>query len=220
MLGLDSDAAAFERQFSGDPLLGAIVSRQRGLRIPLTPAPWEALAWAIMGQQISVKAAVALRRELIGALGQEHVSGLRAHPTPEDVAGAGADALRKLKFSGSKAEYLVAAARGIAENQVPLDALRQMSARHAARLLGGIRGVGPWTVQYTFLRGLGFADCLPAGDAGLAQALERLTAERPGEAAIREMLGKFAPYRSLASYHLWASLKVWATLKGGGNDAT
>ena len=212
MLGIDSDTASFERQFSNDPLLGAIVARRPGLTIPLTPAPWEALSWAIMGQQISVKAAVALRRELIGALGEKHSSGLIAHPTPERVAAIGGDALRGLKFSASKAEYLIAAARAIADGKLPLDTLRNLSARHAARLLGAVRGVGPWTVQYTFLRGLGFADCLPAGDAGLAQALERLTQSRPAEAAVREMLAAFAPYRSLASYHLWASLK-------GENDA-
>ena len=62
MLGLDSAAATFEREFAGDELLGGIIRRQRGLLIPLTPSPWEALAWAICGQQISVKAAVALRR--------------------------------------------------------------------------------------------------------------------------------------------------------------
>jgi AraC family transcriptional regulator of adaptative response / DNA-3-methyladenine glycosylase II len=210
MLGIDSDAAGFERQFSADPLLGAIVMRQKGLRIPLTPQPWEALAWAILGQQISVRFAVALRRELIGACGQVHRSGLRAHPTPEAVAALDVDALRKLKFSGPKAEYLLAAARAVASGELPLASLRglrEMSARRAARLLGGIRGIGPWTVQYALLRGLGFADCLPSGDAGLAQGLARLLDVRPAEPRIRELLAKFSPWRSLATYHIWTSLK-------------
>ena len=56
MLGLDSDADPFERQFAADSLLGSLLRKQRGLRIPLTPEPWEALAWAILGQQISLKA--------------------------------------------------------------------------------------------------------------------------------------------------------------------
>ncbi len=203
MLGLDSDAAGFERQFSEDPLLGSLISKQRGLRIPLTPDPWEALAWAIMGQQISVKAAVLLRRALIGAAGAEHACGLRAHPSQTTVANMDVDTLRKLKFTTSKAEYLLAAAR----SETPLETLRLKSARHAARLLSATRGIGPWTVQYTFLRGLGFADCLPAGDAGIAQGLERISGERPAEPAVREMLAKYAPYRSLATYHIWAGLK-------------
>jgi AraC family transcriptional regulator of adaptative response / DNA-3-methyladenine glycosylase II len=207
MLGIDSDAYGFERQFADDPVLGALFARQRGLRIPLTPDPWEALAWAIMGQQISLKAAVALRRELITALGLRHRNGLRAHPAAEVVAALDVEALRKLKFSRSKAEYLIAAAQAVASAELPIAALRNFSARHSARLLGKVRGIGPWTIQYAFLRGLGFADCLPAGDAGLAQGLARLNGARPDEPAIRELMARFAPYRSLATYHIWASLK-------------
>jgi len=208
MLGLEWDASGFERQFGEDPLLGALLKRQRGLRIPMTPEPWEALAWAIVGQQISVKAAVALRRELILAFGRRHASGLRAHPDANAVARLDADTLRRLKFSRSKAEYLIAAAQAVIGSDLDLLKLRELSAKHAARLIGGVRGVGPWTIQYVFLRGLGFADCLPAGDAGLARGLERLNGERPGEPEVREKMSRFAPYRSFATYHVWASLKA------------
>ena len=208
MLGLDSDAAGFDRQFAGDEALGGMFRRQRGLRIPCTPEPWEALGWAIMGQQISLRAAVGLRRGLIAALGRPHASGLRAFPKAEAVAGADVDLLRELKFSASKAEYLLAAARAVAGGELPLSRIRELSAHHAARLLGAIRGVGPWTVQYVFLRGAGFADCLPAGDAGLARGLAVVTGERPDEAGVKAALNRFAPYRSLAACHVWASLNT------------
>jgi AraC family transcriptional regulator of adaptative response / DNA-3-methyladenine glycosylase II len=207
MLGIDSDAGGFERQFAGDPLLGGLFERQKGLRIPLTPQPWEALAWAIMGQQISLKAAVSLRRELILAAGLPHKDGLRAHPTPQAVASLSIETLRALKFSRSKAEYLIAAAQAVADGTLPLATLRDLSARHAARLLASVRGIGPWTIQYAFLRGFGFADCLPAGDAGLAQGLAKVQGERPKEPQIRDMMARFAPYRSFATYHIWSSLK-------------
>lgn len=208
MLGLDSDAASFERQFAGDELLGGLLQRQQGLRIPLTPEPWEALGWAIIRQQISLKAAVALRRGLIARLGLLHNSGLRAFPTARAVAETDVETLRQLKFSASKAEYLLAAARAVASGDVPLHKLRELSAHHAARMLSAIRGVGPWTVQYVFLRGAGFADCLPAGDAGLARGLAQLAGQRPDESAIKELLGRFAPFRSLAACHVWASLST------------
>ncbi len=207
MLGLDSDAASFERQFASDDALGKLVHSQRGLRIPLTPEPWEALGWAIIGQQISLQSAVAIRRALIEAFGRPHpATGLRAFPTAEAVAATNTETLRQSKFSASKAEYLLAAARAVASGELPIGRIRHLSARHAARLLGAIRGVGPWTIQYVFLRGAGFADCLPAGDAGLARGLCNLTGERPDEAGVRAALDRFAPFRSLAACHVWASL--------------
>jgi 3-methyladenine DNA glycosylase/8-oxoguanine DNA glycosylase len=200
MLGLTTDGSLFEQKFEDDPLLGPTIRRQRGLRIPLTPEPWEALAWAIMGQQVSVKMAVILRRELIRSAGLPHPNGLYAHPAAETVAALDVATLRGLKFSRSKAEYLIAAAKAVASGEVRL-------VEESATLLTAIRGIGPWTLQYLFLRGLGLSDCLPAGDVGLARGLERLIGRRPAEKEVREMMAKFAPYRSLATYHVWASLK-------------
>lgn len=210
MLGLHSDSDEFERQFSGDPLLGATIRSQRGLRIPLTPDPWEALAWAIMGQQISLRMAVMLRRSLITAVGELHPSGLRAHPSAQAVAALEVAALRELKFSSSKAEYLIAAARAVVGGQLPLERMHEIPIAEAAKLAAAVRGIGPWTMQYFFLRGLGLPDCLPAGDAGLAQGLEKLCGTRPREAAIRDMMARFSPWRSLATCHIWATLPVKA----------
>ena len=204
MLGLMGDGSTsgttFEALFADDPLIGAVLGRQRGLRIPLTPEPWEALAWAIMGQQISVKMAVVLRRELILAAGSLHSGGLYAHPSAAVVAELDVETLRGLKFSRSKAEYMIAAAQAVASGAVRLEA-------GSAEMLTSIRGIGPWTLQYLSLRGLGLPDCLPAGDVGLARGLERLTGKRPSEREIRDMMARFAPHRSLATYHVWASLK-------------
>ena len=207
MLGLNPSAETFERETGDDELLGGIIRRQRGLRIPLTPSPWEALAWAICGQQISVKAAVALRRELITVAGTPHPSGLRAHPEASQVANLDEATLRSLKFSRSKAEYMLSAARAVASGELPLETMRAMSAMRAARLLKAVRGVGDWTVQYTFLRGLAFTDCLPTGDVGLARGLEAVCGARPDAKRIGELMSRYAPFRSYATYHVWSSLK-------------
>ena len=71
-----------------------------------------------------------------------------------------------------------------------------------------VRGLGPWSVQYFLMRGLGFADCVPVGDAGLTAALQRFhhLDHRPGPAETRELMEPFAPFRSLGTYHLWSSL--------------
>ena len=59
------------------------------------------------------------------------------------------------------------------------------------------------------MRGLGFPDCVPVGDAGLTLALQRFIAleSRPGPKETLDLMAAFAPHRSLATYHLWTSLK-------------
>ena len=97
--------------------------------------------------------------------GVEHVGSrvvvgavMRVGKAAHAVAGLDVEALRKLKFSRSKAEYLIAAAKAVVSGEIPIANLRNLSARHAARLLERIRGIGPWTIQYAFLRGFGFAE--------------------------------------------------------------
>ena len=71
-----------------------------------------------------------------------------------------------------------------------------------------MRGLGPWSAQYVMMRACGFADCVPVGDSGLATALERLhdLDERPGPDETRRLMEPFAPFRSLATFHLWRML--------------
>jgi 3-methyladenine DNA glycosylase/8-oxoguanine DNA glycosylase len=69
--------------------------------------------------------------------------------------------------------------------------------------------VGKWTARYTLMRGAGFADCAPVGDVALAAALQRMTAaaERPSPQQVEMLMLPFAPYRSIATFHLWTSAR-------------
>jgi 3-methyladenine DNA glycosylase/8-oxoguanine DNA glycosylase len=112
------------------------------------------------------------------------------------------------QFSRRKAEYLIDAARAAASRDSGLEHLPGLAAPRAAAELEAIRGVGEWTQQYVLMRACGFADCVPAGDAGLVNALRRFhrLEARPDAAATRELMQPLSPYRSLATAHLWASL--------------
>ena len=120
----------------------------------------------------------------------------------------GAARLARRRYSRSKAEYLVGAAREVAAGRLDIEGLPDSSAVSAEKKLTAIRGIGTWTARYTMLRG-GFADCAPAGDSALATALQRLHVleDRPGPDAVHALMQTFAPHRSLATCHLWASLK-------------
>ncbi|MGA2081114.1 MAG: helix-turn-helix domain-containing protein [Holophaga sp.] len=208
MLGLGTDPAPFERFVAGLDL-HPLVAPRLGLRIPLTADVWESLVWAVLGQQVNLAFAYSLRRRLTELCGQDTGLGLRAHPAPEAVAALDPDALKPLQFSRSKAEYVVGLARKVADGALPLEALPEGPATSAALRLGSERGVGPWTAHYVLMRGCGFGDCVPLGDAGLTLALQRhyRLDHRPSVKETAAFMAPFAPHRSLATFHLWASLK-------------
>ncbi len=207
MLNLASDPASFERQVERRADLARLIEGRRGLRIPLTATPWECLLWAIVGQQVNLAFAYTLRTVVAELAGQPAGDGLRAHPTPEAVAALDYDELTGRQFSRRKAEYVIDTARLIASGELRIDGEREMATTLERRMLD-VRGLGPWSVNYFLMRGAGFADCIPIGDAGLTAALQRFfdLDHRPGPAETRERMEPFAPYRSLATYHLWSSL--------------
>lgn len=208
MLNLPSDPAPFERQMERRPELARLIERRRGLRMPLAADAWECLVWTIVGQQVNLPFAYALRGVVAELAGEPAGEGLRAHPTPEAVARLDYADLTSRRFSRRKAEYVIDTARLIAGGELRIEGGERELATALERRLLAVRGLGPWSVQYLMMRGYGFADCVPAGDAGLSAALQRFFSldHRPDAAETRELMEPFAPFRSLATYHLWTSL--------------
>jgi len=201
ILGLSNDVTQFETRHA------AFVQNRRGLRMPLLPTGFDALCWGIIGQQINVKFASALRREIVELAG-EKIGDMRAHPTPQRVADIGVPALAARRYSRSKAQYLIDAAQAVAAGKLDIENLSEGSAIAAEKALTAQRGIGTWTARYVLMRG-GFADAAPVGDSALATALQRLhnLPERPDADGAARLMSAFAPHRTLATMHLWTSLK-------------
>jgi AraC family transcriptional regulator of adaptative response / DNA-3-methyladenine glycosylase II len=201
VLGLSLDVSQFESRHA------AFAAARRGLRLPLLPTGFDALCWGIIGQQINVKFASALRREIVELAG-EKIGDMRAHPTPERVADIGVPVLAARRYSRSKAQYLVDAAAAVAEGRLDIENLSEGSAIAAEKVLTSQRGIGTWTARYVLLRG-GFADAAPVGDSALATALQRLhqLPERPDADETARLMSQFAPHRSIATMHLWTYLR-------------
>jgi DNA-3-methyladenine glycosylase II len=211
LLGLRMDVDAFELAHSGHPEMGAVILAQSGLRIPMAATPFEALTWAVTGQQINVGVASQLRRRLILLGGRPHSSGLWCHPDSEGVACLNEDQLREARFSVAKTQTILRISRMVVEGQLPLDGWLAeplaVDALQAALL--AIKGVGPWTVNYTLLRGFGHADGSLHGDVAVRNALQRVLSSTDKVSAVQTeaWLRQFAPWRSLVAAHLWASLR-------------
>jgi DNA-3-methyladenine glycosylase II len=207
VLGLRIDPAPFEAAVAGDPLFAPLVARERGLRVIQSASVFEALSWAIIGQQINLGFAIALRRTFIGLAGRAHNSGLWCYPDAEDAARLDLDQLTSRKFSRAKAETLLRLARLVADGDLDLD--RGADLPTVSERLLAVKGIGPWTVNYALLRGYGFADCSLEGDVAVRTAIGRLLgAERPDLAEAAAFLANYRPHRTMAAAHLWASLSA------------
>ncbi|MEM7309229.1 MAG: Ada metal-binding domain-containing protein [Planctomycetota bacterium] len=208
VLGLTIDPAPFERRARGDVELTRLIEGRRGVRIPQTPNAFEGLVWSIVGQQVNLAFAFTCRNRLIDLAGTRAGDRLTAHPTPEAVAGLDYVDLTRLQYSQRKAEYLIDTSHLIAAGELDLEGLAHASATRAYETLASVRGLGPWSVNYMLMRSLGFADCVPVGDAGLVRALQEFhdLPSRPGPDETLALMERYSPHRSLATFHLWKTL--------------
>lgn len=206
MLGLMQPVAEFESTHARHPQLGPLIARNRGLRVPLAPTPFEALSWAITGQQISLGAAVSLRRRLIAAAGLRHSGGLACYPDARSLLRLDEETLRAAGFSRAKGQALRALADAVVQGRLPLERWAEDPPADEIRAeLLRLRGIGPWTVDYALLRGFGWVDGSLHGDAAVRRGLQALlgTAERPSADQARCWLAPFSPWRALVAAHLW-----------------
>jgi DNA-3-methyladenine glycosylase II len=218
VLGLRIDPAAFAAFVVGDPWLGPIVARQPGLRIVQSATVFEALTWAIIGQQINLTFAINLRRTLIRVAGRAHSSRLWCYPEAHDVAQLDVTQLTSRKFSTAKAETILRVARMVVDGNLSLE--REAGSENVTGESSGnastavsdkllaIKGIGPWTVNYVLLRGYGYPDCSLHGDVAVRTALHGLSgsATRPTVQEAERLLTRYAPHRTMAAAYLWASL--------------
>ncbi len=203
LLDLDTDLTAVEAQLSGDPVLGPLVERRPGLRVPSTVDGFELAVRAVVGQQVSVAGAGTVLARLAAGYGEPFAGaqGLNRH-FPSPAALAGADPAR-LPFPRVRGEALRSLARLAMEGRLDLEPGADGASARASLL--GIHGVGPWTASYIGMRALADPDAWLPRDVGLRNALERLG--HPGdEPAALHLSERWRPWRSYAVMHLWATL--------------
>lgn len=196
LLGLTLDPAEFENTFTQDPQLGPLLRARPGLRLAQTATAFEAVTWAIMGQQVNLTFALELRRTFI------QLAGVRwgdFYCYPDAAAAARMDwsELPRRKFSRAKAETLRRVTQLVLDGQLDLSNPEQLLA---------VKGIGPWTVSYTMLRGFGQPDCSLHGDAAVKKALQQVFGRTLNSAQAEELLQLYQPHRSLTAAHCWASL--------------
>lgn len=197
----DADPRLIGAHLARDPLLAERVRRRPALRVTGAFDPFEWAVRAVLGQQVSVRAARTIAGRVVARFGvslrDPALDGPRvAWPDAERLAEAGEEALAAVGLTRARARTVRALARAVAQGQLVLDRAAEPEAMRAALL--AIPGIGPWTAQYIELRALGWPDAFPAGDLGLRKALGHAsTAECEARAE------RWRPWRAYAAAHLW-----------------
>lgn len=204
LLGLPFELEPFHAWAASEPVLGSIVTRLAGFRPTLNPRPFEALVVAITTQQISLRAAAAIRRRFVERLGTRHDLAW-SFPERERVARLRPRQLLVLGFSTRKAEYVIELAR----SDLDLDALASLPDDEVVAALTALPGLGRWTADWYLARHLARPEAWPAGDLGLRKAVAALYADgRPlGIEEVRTMGERFAPFRNLSAQYLLTGMR-------------
>ncbi len=213
MLGLGQDLAGFYGMARRDPVLSPTLPRLRGLRVACYASLFEALAIAILSQQITIRFANVLKGRLVQAYGAPVAAWgetLWVFPRPQDLAGAKVADLRGMQLSTRKAEYLVGLARTFADSAWSEAALDALDDEAFVARVASLRGLGRWSAEWALVRGLGRADLLPADDVGVQRAISdgyfRGRKVTPG--MVDRFGRRWRPYRSLAISYLFTARRL------------
>jgi len=204
MFDLDADINLIHQQLSQHPKLAEAINIYPGLRLPGCWDIFEFSIRAILGQQVSVKAATTLAKriaEKYGAIHQELPHHLQlTFPTIKTFNNAD---FETIGLTRSRIDTLKRWLLFFAENSALFS--HYQSLNELEEILCKIKGIGPWTVNYIAMRGLSDPDAFPSADLGIIKALT--TSEvKPKNKEILQLAESWRPWRAYATIYLWHSL--------------
>lgn len=209
---LDQDLGEFYQVASQDKVLKKLAHKYYGLRIMCIPDLFEALVWAIMGQQINLTFAYTLKKRFVELFGESLTfegEKFWLFPSFEKIASINVDDLRKLQFTSRKAEYIIGIAKAMENGELTKELLLQKKDyQQMQKSLMMIRGIGAWTADYVMMKCLHDASSFPVADVGLHNALKNLLGleRKPTIEEIKEYAVDWEGWQAYATFYLWRSL--------------
>ncbi len=161
--------------------------------------PYEALVRSIISQQISWKAARAIRERFLALFPDAEF------PAPRVLAKADILKLRQAGLSQRKAEYVVGVAQAFSDPDFLGDGIEKMSDTEVSKKLTSIRGVGQWTADMFMIFTLARPDILPLNDQGIINGIQLFfnLDQSPHSEEMFKLTEHWKPYRSIASWYMW-----------------
>lgn len=184
--------------------LGELAAGALGLRVPGAFDGFEMAVRAILGQQVTVKAAHTIAARFASAFGEPldtPIEGLCLFfPTAERVAEENVDLIASSGIVRQRAAAILSLAQEVAEGRLLLSPAAEV--QEAMHRLKAIRGIGEWTAQYIAMRALAWPDAWPSGDVAIMKALSTKN-RREADARAEQ----WRPWRAYAALHLWRRLQ-------------
>jgi DNA-3-methyladenine glycosylase II len=195
---------------ASDPTMAALIDRVGKIDLATRlkrrqeerpPDAYGALLRAIVGQQLSTKAARTIYLRVLELFGG-------TTPSPEQLLDASEKDLRACGLSGRKTEYIRDLAAHVLSGELELDRLEELGDEEVIAEIVAVRGLGQWTAEMFLLFHLQRPDVLSGGDLGIRKAIqvEYGLEEMPPPKQVLEIGEQWRPHRSLASLYLWESL--------------
>ncbi|MGA8493760.1 MAG: AlkA N-terminal domain-containing protein [Terriglobales bacterium] len=205
-----ADIATIDEHLSRDNVLAPLVAQRPGLRAPGGWDGFELAVRAVLGQQVSVRAARRLAGELVMRHGKPLPVGSDTHtglshifPSAECLARADSIVLGMPSARRSSLKDLAEGAVADRDLFRPFGTIEEAIARFRS-----IRGIGEWTAQYIAMRGLREPDAFPASDAGLLRGAALVDGMRSSPDNLLKRAESWRPWRAYAAQHLWAAQAV------------
>ena len=194
--------AAHQHLLRNDDALSQVVREVGAPQLRCENDAWRALTGSIIGQQVSVHAARAIRNRFAA------FDAPNDYPTPARVLASDDETLRGCGLSRNKLLSIRDLARHFEENLIDSEKFAAMSDEEVIQTLLPVRGIGRWTAEMFLIFSLSRPDVFAVDDLGLRNAIAKLYAleEKPTPTQMREIAAPWQPYRSVASWYLWRSL--------------
>ena len=197
-MGISAEAIreALDALAAREPAIAAALARA-GYPEPRAGEPgYQTLLRAIVGQQVSVKAAASMWAKLTAAVGDP--------PDPEALLAASDETLRAAGLSRQKASYARSLAEEVVSGRLDFANLPEDDEQAIAELVR-VQGIGRWTAEIYLLFAEGRTDIWPAGDLAVRQEIGRILGheEHPSEKTVRELAEAWRPHRGAAAIFAW-----------------
>lgn len=193
---------AADHLLANDSVLSPIIERVGLATFEPHTDYYSALVNSIIGQQVSVQSAAAVKRRL-----QELFNG--HYPTPDEILATDEETLRSVGLSRQKQSYIRDLAQHIVDSKVTFDRIATQSNDEIIAELTDVKGIGVWTAHMFLMFAVGRLDVLPIGDLGVRNGIRELYGfeQTPTPAEVTEIALKHGwhPYESVASWYVWRS---------------